>query len=288
MITLHYHPGNANLTPHMLLEEIGTPFELALVDRDHGALASAAFRKLNPNGKIPVLVDGDLVLYETAAICLYLVDRFPDAKLARAIGTSERAHFYKWLVWCASTMQAMLMHFFYPARLVDEGNANGAKEVKSHAQAQIGGMLDTIEAELAAHGKPWLLGDAFSAVDPYVLMLGRWTRSFERPARSLPHLGPYLQRVLARPAARTAVRRVPLLPGRAASTIWRSRIFLAAAGRRRSRKAQSPCPSPILEGPASRHRTAEPAVTWAAPLPDRIKRPWCQFSTIEGPGSMEP
>ena len=50
------------------------------------------------------------------------------------------------------------------------------------------------------HRKPWLLGDTYSAVDPYALMLGRWTRGFARPARSLPNLGPYLQRVLARPA----------------------------------------------------------------------------------------
>ena len=204
MITLHYHPGNASMTPHMLLEEIGVPFELAFVDRDHGALRSAEFLKLNPNGKIPVLVDGDLVLYETAAICLHLADRFPDAKLAPPFGTAERAHFYKWLVWCTSTLQAMLMHFFYPARLVDEGNASGATEVKAHARAQIGMMLDTIDAELAAHGRPWLLGDTFSAVDPYLLMLGRWTRSFDRPARSLRYVGPYLQRVLARPAVQRA------------------------------------------------------------------------------------
>mgnify|MGYP003502434793 CR=1 FL=1 len=60
--------------------------------------------------------------------------------------------------------------------------------------------LDQLDAELAGHGKPWLLGERFSALDPYLLMLGRWTRGFARPARSLPQLGPYLARVLARPA----------------------------------------------------------------------------------------
>jgi len=204
MITLHYHPGNASLTPHMLLEEIGAPFELAFVDRDRGALRSPEFLALNPNGKIPVLVDGDLVLYETAAICLHLADRFPDARLAPPLRTAERAHFYKWLAWSASTLQAMLMHFFYPVRLVDDGNATGAAQIKTHAEAQIGAMLDMVDAELASHGKSWLLGDTFSAVDPYLLMLGRWTRSFARPARSLPNVGPYLQRVLARPAVQRA------------------------------------------------------------------------------------
>jgi len=212
MITLHYHPGNASLTPHILLEEIGAPFELAFVDRDHGAHRSAEFLKLNPNGKIPVLVDGDLVLYETAAICLHLADRFPDARLAPPLNTAARAHFYKWLVWSASTLQAMLMHFFYPLRLVDDGNASGAAEVKAHAQAQIGAMLDMIDAELASHRKPWLLGDTFSAVDPYLLMLGRWTRSFARPARNLPNVGPYLQRVLARPAVQRAFATEKLQP----------------------------------------------------------------------------
>ena len=68
MITLHYFPGNASMTPHMLLRELGVPFELALVDRAKRAHKAPEYLKLNPNGLIPVLVDGALVLYETAAI----------------------------------------------------------------------------------------------------------------------------------------------------------------------------------------------------------------------------
>src|SRR5207247_1855079 len=68
MIQLYYHPGNASMAPHMLLEELGVPFELLLVDRAKAAHKSAEYLKLNPNGQIPVLVDSDLVLYETAAI----------------------------------------------------------------------------------------------------------------------------------------------------------------------------------------------------------------------------
>jgi len=212
MITLHYHPGNANLAPHIVLEELGVPFELVLVDRGKGAHKSAEFLKLNPNGKIPVLVDGDLVLFETAAICLHLVDSHPAVHLAPPLATPERAHFYKWLIWSTNTLQAMLMHFFYGDRLVDDGNATGAAQVKAHAEAQIGGMLDLLDRELAAHRKPWLLGDAYTAIDPYVLMLSRWTRSFGRPARSLPNLGPYLQRVLARPAVQRAFATEKLAP----------------------------------------------------------------------------
>ena len=200
MLQLHYFPGNASFTPHVLLEEIGTAYELRLVDRARQAHKSPEYLRLNPNGLIPVLVDGDLVLYETAAICLHLVDRHPQAGLAPALGTPERAHFYKWLVWLTNTLQARLIHYFYAERLVDAHDFSAAAQVKARAEADVGGMLDQLDAELARHGEAWLLGAHYSAVDPYALMLGRWTRGFARPARSLPHLGPYLQRVLARPA----------------------------------------------------------------------------------------
>ncbi|HEY0845691.1 MAG TPA: glutathione S-transferase N-terminal domain-containing protein [Noviherbaspirillum sp.] len=95
MYTLYYYPGNANLAPHMLLEELGVPYELVLVDREQNAHKQADYLKLNPTGRIPVLIDRDLVLFETAAICLHLVDRHPEAGLAPAVGTAERAEFYK-------------------------------------------------------------------------------------------------------------------------------------------------------------------------------------------------
>ncbi len=200
MIQLYYHPGNASMAPHMLLEEIGVPFELVLVDRANAAHKSPEYLKLNPNGQIPVLVNGDFVLYETAAICLHLADTYPHARLAPAMQSRERAHFYQWLMWCTNTLQAMLMHYFYAERLVDESDKGAAAQVKSHAEERAGRMLDLLDGQLASHGGDWLLGSAFSAVDPYALMLARWTRGFEHPARSRSHLGPYLQRVLARPA----------------------------------------------------------------------------------------
>jgi glutathione S-transferase len=199
MLQLHHHPGNASMAPHLLLEELGVPYELKLVDRARQAHKSAEYLRLNPNGLIPVLVDGDLVLFETAAICLHLLDTHPHAGLApAAIGSSARAHFYKWLVWMTNSLQATLSLYFYPERWAD--TAEGAAQVRAHAEAKVGTLLDQIEAELARHGGPYLLGATFSAVDLYALMLCRWTRGFARPARSLPQLGPYLQRLLARPA----------------------------------------------------------------------------------------
>jgi glutathione S-transferase len=201
MLQLHYYPSTASMIPHLLLQEMGIPFELVLVDRTKDAHKSSAYLALNPNGLLPALRDGDLVLYETAAICLHLCDTHPQHGMAPAMGTVQRAHFYKWLMWLTNTLQTALIAYFYPERWVDEGNADGVAQVKAHAQSKIDGLLDQLDAELARHGGPWLMGEAFTALDPYVFTLCRWTRNFSaRPARSLPHLGPYLQCVLARPA----------------------------------------------------------------------------------------
>ena len=142
------------------------------------------------------------MLYETAAICLHLLDTHAASGLAPATGTTARAHFYKWLAWLTNTLQAALIIYFYPERWADEPAA--IAQVKAHAEAKIGTMLDQLDAELATRG-PWLLGADFSAIDLYALVLCRWTRGFTRPARSLPQLGPYLQKLLARPAVQRAM-----------------------------------------------------------------------------------
>ncbi|AEG91381.1 glutathione S-transferase family protein [Ramlibacter tataouinensis] len=201
MIQLHYYPSTASMVPHIVLEEMGAPYERVLVDRAAGVHKQAPYLRLNPNGLIPVLTEGDLVLYETAAIVLHLCDTNPQAGLAPAIGSPGRAHFYKWLAWLTNTLQATLIVYFYPERWVAEGNTACAAEVKAQAERRIAGLLDQLDAELARHGAEWFLGQRFSAVDAYVFTLCRWTRNFaSAPARSRPYLGPYLQRMLARPA----------------------------------------------------------------------------------------
>ncbi len=207
MIELHHAPSTAAMAPHILLTEIGVPFELRPVDTAAQAHRSPAYLALNPNGRVPVLVDGDLVLYESAAICLHLADRHPQADLAPPPGSDERAHFYKWLVWLTNTLQATLMVFFYPERWLTDRNDAGAAELKSCAEGRTGALLDLLEAELQRHGGPWLLGARYSAVDAYALMLCRWTRHFAHPARARPALGAYLRRVLDRPAVRQVFER---------------------------------------------------------------------------------
>jgi glutathione S-transferase len=211
MIYLHYKPSTASMTPHILLEEIGASFELILIDTDAGELNSATYRAMNPNGLIPVLRDGDLVLFETAAIALHLADTHPEAHLAPAVGTAERAELYKWLSWFSTTLQQALVIYFYPHRWADTEDA--IAQVKAHAQQKVLTLLDQIDAQLARHGKPWLLGDRFSLVDIYGMMLCRWTRNFDgRKARDFPHIGPWLERVLARPAVQRVFQREGIQP----------------------------------------------------------------------------
>lgn len=207
MLQLHHAPGTAAMAPLILLTEIGARFEIIPVDTGAQAHKSPAYLKLNPNGLVPVLVDGDLVLYESAAICLHLCDTHPAAALAPPLATPQRAHFYKWLVWLTNSLQATLIVYFYAHRWVVHGDTDGAAEVKRCAEARVGGLLDQLEAALAQHGGPWLLGEDYSAVDAYALMLCRWTRNFARPARSRARLAAYLQRGLARPAVREVFAR---------------------------------------------------------------------------------
>lgn len=206
MIRLHYYPSTASMIPHIVLEELGLRYERVLVDRAVDANRAPQFLRLNPNGLLPVLQDGSLTLYETAAIVLHLCDRH-GAHLAPALGSDERAHFYKWLMWLTNTLQATLVAYFYPARWVSEGNEAGAREVQRSAERKAAGLLAQLDAQLDAHGGPWFLSGEYGALDPYVFTLCRWTRNFgnERRAREYPHLGPYLQRMLARPAVQRVI-----------------------------------------------------------------------------------
>jgi glutathione S-transferase len=202
MIVLHYNPGAASLAPHVLLHEMGAPFELALVDRTVAAHKSPAYLALNPNGLIPVLTDGGLVLYETAAILLHLADKSlqqgpagaarPRLWLHRWAAPSVRTS-TKWMAWLTNTLQAMLIHYFYPERMVAEGNAEGALQVKARAMARVHGLLEQLDAQLAAHGQSVAAGRALQrrrshGLDAHALdaQLQRSAGAYLRAHRGLP------------------------------------------------------------------------------------------------------
>ena len=208
MIVVHHLNDSRSQRILWLLEELGLPFELVPVDTAAGAHRQPEYLRLNPNGVIPTLEDGDLVLYETVAILLHLADTHPEGRLMPALGTPERAQALKWLVWSTNTLQATLIAYFYPERWAPEHPA----EVKATVQARIRPMLQQLDEGLA-DGRPWFMGEAFTLVDVMVFMLCRWTRHFDdHPARGFPHLGPYLQRVLARPAVQRVLAREGLAP----------------------------------------------------------------------------
>ena len=196
MYALYYYPGNASLLPHMALREAGVPFELRLVDRSQDAQNSAEYLRLNPNGRIPVLVQDDLVLFEAAAITLHLADWHKEAGLAPLPGTLERAQYYKWMVHLTNTPQAEYRVWFYPQQHVTDPAA--ADGVQQAAGERLRHMFGVISNQLG--DGPWLLGERFSAADLFLLMLVRWGREMPHPPRNIPQIAAHARRVLARPA----------------------------------------------------------------------------------------
>jgi glutathione S-transferase len=205
MYQLHYFPANANAAPHMVLEEIGIKYDLVLVDRAKNVQKSREYLKINPNGRIPTLVDGDLVMSEAAAIVLHLIDQHAESGLAPQIGTPERAKFYQWLTFMTNSLQEELMIWQYPDRLAGS-DAAAADVVKRGAEARAGKFLDVIEDHLRTNG-PLFLGDRLSALDFYLVMLSRWARPMARPPRSRSNIAKLLDRVTALPSVRRAYER---------------------------------------------------------------------------------
>lgn len=205
MYKLHYFPANANAAPHMVLEEIGQEYDLVLVDRADNAQKSQEYLRINPNGRIPTLVDGELVLFEAAAIVLYLADQHPEAGLAPAVGTAERGTFYQWLTFLTNSLQEELMIWQYPDRLAG-ADAAAVEIVKRGAEARAGNYLDVIERHLTANG-PFFLGEKLSAAEFYLVMLSRWARPMAKPPRSRPAIARLLDKVTALPSVRRAYER---------------------------------------------------------------------------------
>ena len=193
---LHYLPGTAALAPHAALAEIGVPYELVRVERDEDGRPSDAYLALNPWGKIPTLEDGDLVLTESAAICLHLAERFPDARLAPPPGTRERSELYRWLMYLTNTVQPAVLRHFYPQRYGTEG-------VKEAADAELHEHYDRIDGQLA--GREWLVGEGRTVCDLFLFMLTRWGRFLEPPAWGRPNLRAHFLRTLELPGVRKMI-----------------------------------------------------------------------------------
>ena len=204
MTQLYYSPGTASLAPHFILEELALTYELVLVDTSKQEHQQAHYLKLNPLGKIPLLIDGGHSMTESAAICLHICDK-NTRKIADffhpAPASVARAQLYKWMLYLSNTLQAELVTYFYPERLLAEPKL--AEQVKQSAEQRIVPMFEYIDQHFAQSGKPYLLGDKVSAADFFLFMLGRWSRGMHKPARDYPHLGEFMRRMFAKQSVQT-------------------------------------------------------------------------------------
>lgn len=195
---LFYKPGACSLATHIVLRELGVPFELDRVDRQTGLTESGQeYAKLNPKGYVPALqLDGGELLTEGAAILQYLADQHPSAKLAPPAGTLERARLQEHLNYIASELHKS----FSPLFSKDNSDA-----VKQAATAKVEKALTLVEHHLA-DGRPFVLGDQLSVADTYLFTVARWTKPTGIALDRWSHLHKFVDRMAQRPTVQAALQ----------------------------------------------------------------------------------
>ena len=155
-LTLFTNPQSRGRMARWMLEEVGVPYRTEIVE--YGApMKSAEYLAINPMGKVPAIRHRGTVVTETAAICAYLADAFPEAGLAPPAG--ERGAYYRWLLFAAGPVEAATTNRYL------------GFEVPADREAMIGygtyeRMIDTLERAVAEN--PYIAGERFSAADVYV------------------------------------------------------------------------------------------------------------------------
>lgn len=192
-LTLYHAAPSRSSVALWMLEEIGEPYDVALVSLGNGDNLKPDYLAINPMGKVPALRHGDTVITEVAAICAYLADEFPQARLSVPIGSPRRGVYLKWL-------------FFGPGCLEPAMIDRAAPRKEPARRAMLGyGEFDTtmnVVAAAVAEG-PYLMGEQFTAADVVIGATIRWGMLFKLiPER--PEFLAYAARIAARPAARAA------------------------------------------------------------------------------------
>lgn len=190
-IVLYHHPFSRASAVVWMLEEIGVPYELRFVDIMKGAQKAPELVALNPMGKLPILVDGDAVVTESAAIGLYLADRYSLGRLAPAPDDAARGTYLRW-------------SFFAPSVIEPGAMANAAHWEFKPSQAGWGdheAMLGAMES--AVTGRQFLLGDRFSMADVIFGGTMRFMLRFNM-LEARPAFVAYTDRLAARPALQRA------------------------------------------------------------------------------------
>jgi len=188
----HGSPSRSSIVLWML-EELGQPYDVQLLSFAKGENRAPAYLAVNPMGKVPALKHGDTVITEVAAICTYLADDFPAAKLNVPIGTPKRGVYLKWL-------------FFAPGCIEPAVTDRAAPRKEAARPSMLGyGDFDTTMNTVAAAVEkgPYLMGEQFTAADVVVGSHIRWGMMFKMiPER--PEFIAYAARISARPAAKRA------------------------------------------------------------------------------------
>jgi glutathione S-transferase len=189
---LYWCPRTRAFRAAWMLEELDRPYERATIDiRDEAARADPAFRAASPMGKVPALVDGDVKLWDSGAICLYLADAYPEAGLGVPIGDPARGAFLQWTLYTNAVMEPAMGERFGGRPVNTLQNGFGSFDL----------MIDTLVAGLASG--PWILGARFTAPD---VLLGSGIHFMDvfKILPDGPELRAYAERCRARPAFQRA------------------------------------------------------------------------------------
>jgi glutathione S-transferase len=196
---LYSFSGSCALGAHIVLEWIGQPYELQLLQKDD--LATPEIRALNPNGQVPILVDDGWALNENAAILNYLADKFPDSKLGGAPTPRGRAEVNRWLATLNSDVHPAFKPLFgATAYLGDEAMIDKSKDA---SRQQLRTWFERLDKQLKGRG--WLSGER-SIADPYLFVTVRWARAVKVDLGGLANLKAFEHRMRADPGVQRALK----------------------------------------------------------------------------------
>ncbi len=202
-LTFYYSPMSTAMITDVVLEELGMPCERVTIDLKKGQTRTPEYLRLNPNGKVPLLVHDGTPIWESAAITLYLGEIFGVAKGLYPPPGTERGTAMKWIVWANVTLGEAAGRWmrntseYYPA---EQHNAKAAEAAK----VDMHGCLRILDDALA--GKPFLLGD-YTLADAHVNSVIGWLRFMAVDFSTYKNLNAWSDRCAARPAHGRAMAR---------------------------------------------------------------------------------
>lgn len=198
---LYFAPDTRATRPRWMLEELGVPYELAYVKLSEGQGHTPEYLAIQPHGQVPALVDGDVTIFESTAICMYLADRFIDRGLAPPLQSPHRALYYQWLVYCPATLEPALG--LLTQHTVTLPAEQRVEPIADKARKRFAECLAVLDAALAS--RSFLVDDRFSTADLAVAANLRWAARSQLLDGS-PRLLAYMNSMISRPAAVRALK----------------------------------------------------------------------------------